>query len=278
MKKNRLFKLIGLYVALALLALLFLFPLVWMIVSSFKSEAQIFADLQSFKAFVPYTFSLDNYTGVFERIPFIRYLLTSTLYVSVIVLLGLFVNSLAAYAFARMEFKGRDFLFAAVVALIIIPFESILLPLYLIIDEFDWLNTYQALIVPFIANAFNIFMFRQFFLNLPKELEESARMDGASTLRIFFQIVIPLSKPVFITVALLTFITHWGDFMWPLIATTDESVRPLQVGMQFFFHQPPVKYGHVMAALTMATIPLLIIFVFFQKYYVQGIASAGMKN
>ncbi|OYD59851.1 ABC transporter permease [Fictibacillus aquaticus] len=263
---------------LIILACLFLFPLVWMVISSFKTESRIFMDLTSFNAFLPTDFTFANYSAVFERIPFFRYIITSTLYVSVIVVLGLFVNSLAAYAFARMTFKGRDVLFAAVVALIIIPFESILLPLYLIVDELDWLNTYQALIVPFIANAFNIFMFRQFFLNLPKELEESARMDGASTLRIFFQIVIPLSKPVFITVALLTFITHWGDFMWPLIATTDESVRPLQVGMQFFFHQPPVKYGHIMAALTMGTIPLLLIFLFFQKYYVRGIASAGMKN
>ncbi|MFC7370156.1 carbohydrate ABC transporter permease [Fictibacillus iocasae] len=277
MKKSPL-KTVLLYVLLTLLAALFLFPLVWMVISSFKTESRIFMDLKSFHAFLPTAFSLDNYAAVFNRIPFIRYIVTSTVYVSVIVVLGLFVNSLAAYAFARMSFKGRDFLFAAVVALIIIPFESILLPLYLIVDELDWLNTYQALIVPFIANAFNIFMFRQFFLNLPKELEESARMDGASTLRIFFQIVVPLSKPVFITVALLTFITHWGDFMWPLIATTDENVRPLQVGMQFFFHQPPVKYGHIMAALTMATIPLLIIFLFFQKYYVRGIASAGMKN
>ncbi|MFC0189706.1 carbohydrate ABC transporter permease [Fictibacillus aquaticus] len=276
--KKTVWKDVLLYMVLIILACLFLFPLVWMVISSFKTESRIFMDLTSFNAFLPTDFTFANYSAVFERIPFFRYIITSTLYVSVIVVLGLFVNSLAAYAFARMTFKGRDVLFAAVVALIIIPFESILLPLYLIVDELDWLNTYQALIVPFIANAFNIFMFRQFFLNLPKELEESARMDGASTLRIFFQIVIPLSKPVFITVALLTFITHWGDFMWPLIATTDESVRPLQVGMQFFFHQPPVKYGHIMAALTMGTIPLLLIFLFFQKYYVRGIASAGMKN
>ncbi|MED4731139.1 carbohydrate ABC transporter permease [Aneurinibacillus migulanus] len=267
-----------LYIVLLLLATAFLFPLLWMIVSSFKNEAQIFADLRSFKAFVPTSFSLENYHQVFARIPFLHYVWTSVLYVTLIMLFGLLVNALAAYAFARMEFKGRDVLFAIVVALIIVPFESILLPLYIVVDEFGWLNSYTGLIVPFIANAFNIFMFRQFFLNLPRELEESARIDGASTLRIFFQIVVPVSKPVFTTVGILTFITHWGDFMWPLIMTTDDRVRPLQVGMQFFFHQPPVQYGQVMAALTMATLPLLIVFIFFQRYIIQGIAQSGMKN
>lgn len=267
-----------LYAVLLLLMVAFLFPLLWMIVSSFKNEAQIFADLRSFKAFIPTSFSLVNYRQVFTRIPFLHYMWTSVLYVTLIMLFGLLVNALAAYAFARMEFKGRDVLFSVVVALIIVPFESVLLPLYIVVDKFGWLNSYTGLIVPFIANAFNIFMFRQFFLNLPRELEESARMDGASTLRIFFQIVVPVSKPVFTTVGILTFITHWGDFMWPLIMTTDDRVRPLQVGMQFFFHQPPVQYGQVMAALTMATLPLLFVFIFFQRYIIQGIAQSGMKN
>lgn len=282
MQKDKRLKQALLYGIMLILTGVFMFPVVWMLASSFKNEAQIFHDIDSFRAFLPPVGGEQgyfvNYAQALERVPLLRYLLNSLFYVSVLIIFGLLVNSMAAYAFARLRFPFRDFLFAVVVALIIIPLESIFLPLYLLMDRFGWVNTYQALIIPFVANAFNIFLFRQFFLSFPTELEEAAKMDGASVWRTFFQLVVPLSKPAFATVAVLTFVLHWSDFLWPLMVTTDDAVRPIQVGLQFFFHQPPVQYGQVMAALTMATIPVVVIFLFFQKYYIQGVSRTGMKN
>jgi multiple sugar transport system permease protein/fructooligosaccharide transport system permease protein len=148
----------------------------------------------------------------------------------------------------------------------------------LIVNNFGWVNSFQALIVPFIANCFNIYLFKQFFSGIPDEFLEAARVDGASDLRTFLQIVLPQSTTVFATVFILTFVAHWGDFMWPLIVASDDSVRTIQVGLQFLFTNPPQLYGVILAGLTFSTIPLAIIFLMFQKYYVQSAASSGLKG
>ena len=260
------------------MSILFITPLLWMVVSSFKPETRIFADLSSIKALLPLDFTLDNYKAAFDRIPMIKYLNNSIFYVSVIAVSGLAVNSICGYALAKLHFKGREFILSAVIALMIVPFESILMPLFFIVNNLQWVDTWLALIVPFIANSFSIFMFRQFFMDIPNEILESASIDGSSTMKTFVSIVVPLSGPVFATVFILDFISHWGDFMWPILVTTGESLRNVQLGIQTFFTLPPVFYGQIMATLTFTTVPIILLFLLLQKYYVQGITSSGIKG
>lgn len=274
---TRKFKLF-LYTSNIIMSILFIIPLLWMVASSFKPEQQIFADLQSIKALLPLDFTLDNYLKAFDRIPMMKYLFNSIFYVSVICISGLGVNSICGYALAKLKFRGKEFILISIVALLIVPFESILMPLYLVVNSLHWVDTWFALIVPFIANCFSIFMFRQFFMDIPNELLESAAMDGSSPMRTFLTIVVPLSGPVFTTVFMLDFITHWGDFMWPILVTTGESLRNVQLGIQTFFTLPPIYYGQIMATLTFTTFPIIVLFLLLQKYYVQGITSSGIKG
>ncbi|UQZ83807.1 L-arabinose transport system permease protein AraQ [Paenibacillus konkukensis] len=267
-----------LYAANVIVSLLFITPLLWMVVSSFKPEPRIFADLSSYKALLPVDFTLDNYRKAFERIPMFKYLFNSLFYVSVICLCSLGVNSLCGYALAKLNFKGRAWILTCIVALMVVPFESILMPLYFVVNTLHWVNTWLALIVPFIASCFNIFMFRQFFMDIPNELLEAAAMDGSSPMKTFLTLVVPLSGPVFTTVFILTFISHWGDFMWPILVTTGEDLRNVQLGIQTFFTLPPIYYGQIMATLTFTTLPIVVLFLCLQKYYVQGIASSGLKG
>ncbi|MGO4546709.1 carbohydrate ABC transporter permease [Paenibacillus sp. 2TAB23] len=261
-----------------IMALLFVTPLLWMVVSSLKPENQIFADLSSIKSLIPMNITFDNYIDAFSRIPMMKYLSNSLFYVSIISISGLVVNSICGYALAKLEFKGKDVTLTVIIALLIVPFESILMPLYFIVNSLHWVDTWLAMIVPFVANCFSIFMFRQFFMDIPNEILESASIDGSTAMRSFASIVVPLSGPVFATVFILDFISHWGDFMWPILVTTGESMRNVQLGIQTFFTLPPIYYGQIMATLTFTTIPIIILFLFLQKYYVQGITSSGIKG
>ncbi|HBY95731.1 MAG TPA: sugar ABC transporter permease [Chloroflexi bacterium] len=268
------------YIGMIILALFFIFPIVFMLVTSIKTdENQILHDVSGLTAFVPYgPLGVENFKNVFERMNFGRFMFNSVLIVGTMVLVGLFVNSLAAYALARMRWKGRALVVAIVVALIIIPFEAVAIPLLLLVNRFGWLDTYHVQIIPFIADAFSIFLFYQFFIGLPKDLEEAALVDGAGRLRIYWNIIVPLSRPVFATVAILQFLFHWGDYMWPLMVTRGESVRPLMIGMQQFFGQYPRLWGDIMAFAAMITIPVLVVFLLFQRWFVQSVASAGVKG
>ena len=279
--------LIGNYILLVILAIFFLFPIVFMVVSSLKSnEEQLLSDLSSLKAFIPYgTISLGNYSGVFARLRFGQYMFNSVFIVTMIVVFGLFVNSLIAYALARMNFPGRRLMLAVLIALIIVPFESIAVPLLLMVNNlpwFDgsttWIDSYQVQIIPFIADAFSIFLFYQFFIGIPKELEEAALVDGASRFRMYWRLIVPLSRPVFATVAILQFLTHIGDFLWPLMVTTGDTFRPLMIGLQVFFGQQPRSWGEIMAFASMITIPILIVFLLFQRWFMQSVASTGIKG
>lgn len=260
-----------------ILAVIFLAPLVWMVVSSVKPEINIFADMTSVKAFLPIDGSFDNYRAILEKGEIVRTMWNSIYYVSITIFVGLIVNSMCGFALAKLQFRGRDFLFSMIVALIIIPLESIILPLYFMIFKFKMLNTFFALIAPFTANCFSIFLFRQFFVDIPDSLLEAAYIDGASPLRAFFKIVLPLSFPVYATVLILQFIEHWGDFLWPVLVT-DDKTKTVQLGLQTLFTAPPVHYGPIFAALTLSTLPVVVMFIFFQKYYVQGIAQSGIKG
>lgn len=275
-KKKRVSRVV-LYTFNIILSLLFLAPVIWMVVSSLKPEVSIFADMSSMKAFWPTEASFDNYSNILQKGEIIKSILNSVYYVAVTIVFGLIINSMCGYALAKLQFRGKDFLFSLVVALIIIPLESIILPLYFLIFKAKMLYTFTALIAPFVANCFSIFLFRQFFIDIPDSLIEAAALDGASPLRTFFSIVLPLSYPVYATVLILQFIEHWGDFLWPVLVT-DDRTKTVQLGLQTLFTAPPVHYGPILAALTISTIPVIIMFAFFQKYYVQGIASAGIKG
>lgn len=284
---QKLIQIIFNYLIMIGLAIFSLFPILFTLITSFKAdENQVLRDVSSLAAFIPYgNLSLENYRNVFERIPFGQYLFNSILISSSIVILGLLINSLMAYALARMQFRGRDLLLGLIVALIIVPFQAVAVPLLLMVNRLPWidgsttwLNSYHVQIIPFIADAFSIFLFYQFFIGLPKDLEEAARVDGAGRFRIYWQLVIPLSRPVFATVAILQFLTHWGDFLWPLMVTRGDDYRPLTVGMQVFFGQEPRQWGDIMAFASMVTIPVLVVFLIFQKWFVQSVASAGIKG
>lgn len=270
---------IGTTISILLLGFLFISPLLWMIIASVKPETLIFQDM-GFEAFIPKEITFDNYAKVLfsENINFFRYMGNSLFTVGMIVLIGTVVNSICAYALVKLKFPGSDFILIVIIALYVVPFESVLIPLYIVVNNFGWINEYPALIVPFIASAFNIFLFRQFFMGFPKELEEAAQIDGASPWQTFIRIVVPNSKPVFATAAILTFVTHWSDFMWPLIVATDQSIQTVQIGIQYLFTDNNIQYGQIMAALTLTTIPVILIFLFFQRYYVQGITSSGVKG
>jgi multiple sugar transport system permease protein/fructooligosaccharide transport system permease protein len=270
---------IAVTISILVLGFLFIAPLLWMIVASLKPETLIFKDM-GLEAFIPKDITLDNYTNILftENINFFHYMWNSLYSVGMIVLLGTIVNSICAYALVKLKFPGSDFILIIIIALYVVPFESVLIPLYIVVNSFGWINEFPSLIVPFIAEAFNIFLFRQFFIGFPKELEEAAQIDGATPWQTFWKIVVPNSKPVFATAAILTFVSHWSDFMWPLIVATDESIQTVQVGIQYLFTDNNIQYGQIMAALTLTTIPVILIFLFFQRYYVQGITSSGVKG
>jgi multiple sugar transport system permease protein len=270
--------LIGSYILSIGLALLFIAPIAFMFVASLKPDELVLAQAGSWQGFIPIPASFKNYQDVFDRVNFSQFFLNSIFITSMVVLAGLLVNSLAGYALARLRWRGRATLLLVVLALMIIPFEAIAVPLFFQITLLGWRNTYLAQILPFIANAFSIYLFYTFFIGLPKELEEAARIDGASTIRTYFEIIVPISKPVFATVAILTFLTQWGSFLWPLMVTIDESVRPLPVAIAAFQTLPPIQWGDLMSFGVMMVAPMLLVFLLFQKWFVAGVASTGSKG
>jgi multiple sugar transport system permease protein len=267
------------YLLMTLLATFFLFPVVIMLVSSFKpDDALIMRHMSSGLAFVPTEVSLQNYRDVFANVAFLTALRNSVAIVGSIVVIGLFVNSLIAYGLARFRFRGRALLVSMVIALIIIPFESIAVPLLLIVNRFGWLDTLYVQAIPFIADAFSIFLFYQFFIQVPRDLEEAAVVDGASRFRVYWSVVLPLSRPIIATVTILLFLRHWGQLLWPVMVARSVEVRPLTVAMQQFFGQQPREWGQIMAFAAMITIPVLIVYLLFNRWFVQSIASSGVKG
>jgi multiple sugar transport system permease protein len=276
----------------ALLGLFFLFPIVFMFVSSLKPDDQIFADLTSPRAFLPVgDISLDNYADVFDTVPAWRFLANSIGISVITVGLGIVVNSMAAFALSRMQWRGRGFVLAAIIATLVVPFETFALPLlwwvnklpWLVVQDgqllwsFGWLDSYHVQIIPFIANAFSIYLYYSYFSSIPKELDEAARVDGASWFRIYRSIIMPLSGPATATVAILTFLPAWNQFLWPLMVVQSENMRPVMVGVQYFF-QLNVAWGPMLAYATLITIPVLALFLSLQRVFIGSIASSGVKG
>ncbi|MER7604510.1 carbohydrate ABC transporter permease [Nocardioides sp. NPDC127503] len=275
-----------------LLVVVFSFPLLFMFVSSFKPDAQIFADLTSVRAILPIgDISLDNYRGVFDRVPAGRMLLNSVGISLLTVVLGILVNSMAAFSLSRMRWRGQKVVLMGIIATLIVPFETFALPLVWWVDKLPWLqldgfrlvmtegwlDSYHVQIIPFLANAFSIFLFYQYFQSIPKELDEAARMDGASWFGIYRMVVMPLSGPAIATVAILTFLPAWNQYLWPLMVVQTEDYRPVMVGIQYFF-QLNVSWGQIMAYASMITVPVLALFLAFQRAFIGSIASAGVKG
>jgi multiple sugar transport system permease protein len=277
------------YIGRILLLLVFGLPLLFLMVSSFKPDLQIFGDLTSIKAFLPVgDLTLDNYRGVFERVPFATFMINSIIISVVTVGLGLIVNSMAAFALSRITFKGQKLILGIILATLIVPFETMALPLlwwsnklpfYDFVNGYSqgWLDTYQIQIVPFIANAFSIFLFYQYFDSIPKSLDEAATVDGAGWFRIYRSIIMPLSGPAIATVAILTFLPAWNQYLWPLMVVQTEELRPVMVGIDYF-KQLNVAWGQIMAYATMITVPILVLFIAFQRSFINSIASSGVKG
>lgn len=260
------------------IGIIFVSPLIWMISASLKPESQIFANMNSLKTFFPVSVSFNNYVEVFTRMNLPQVFKNTLLYIALILVLDLLVNSMCGYALAKFEFKGKGAIMNLVVALMVLPMEAIMLPLYIEMSQLGWVNTLVALVIPFVAKCFSIYMFRQFFCDIPDDLIEAAAIDGCRPAGTFFKIVMPISKTVYATVFILDFVAHWNDFMWPFLVMTGEDKRTIQLAVQSFFGTQPVHYSAIMAALVISAIPMIIMFIFMQKYYVEGIASSGIKG
>ena len=258
------------YLLLSVLAIACLMPFIWMVLTSLTPENEIMT-----RTWVPSRLAWENYPRAFTFFPFARFL-GNTLVVAIGgTLLHLVTSCLAAYAFARLRFRGREPLFLLYLGTLMIPQQVTIVPLFLMMRELGWINTFTALILPSAFHALGVFLLRQFFLTIPRELEESAFMDGAGRLRILWQIILPLSKPALATLAVFTFIREWNAFLWPLIATTSPDMRVLSVGLSLFTGQYGTEWHLLMAAATITLLPSLIVFVFTQRYFVQGIALTG---
>ncbi len=268
-----------LYLVLAtLLALLFIFPLVWMVASSMKSEQAVYQDLGTWKSFLP-SFNISEwftpYQEISSRFNLFQYIANSIFYATCVTIGSIIVNSLAGYAFAKFDFFGKKALFALMLALLVIPGETIMITKFSIVQRLGILNTRLAVILPALSAPLFIYMFRQFFKAISNELLEAARMEGASHFRIFWNIMLPLSKPAIATVGTLSFIGSWNDYIWPLMVLTNTSDFPLQVAITNINNTQPAYTNQIMAMLTISTIPLILIYIFFQKYLVQGLGSSG---
>ncbi|MBP6787944.1 MAG: carbohydrate ABC transporter permease [Candidatus Promineofilum sp.] len=280
------------YLPLLILVFFFTFPLIFMIVSSFKgTNQQIFGDLRSLRAFLPVgELTMANYERVFSDSNFPRYMLNSVILTTITILLSLAVNSMAAYALSRLRWPGQKLILSIIIATLIIPGQATIMPLLLVVSRLPalsfegglhltqgWLDSYHVQIIPFIVGAYSIFLFYQFFQDIPKDFDEAALVDGASRFQIFYRIIMPISMPVFASVAILTFISSWNSFLWPTMTVQSDELRPVMVGLLFFF-QRDTQWGEVMAYTTMITVPVLLFFFIFQSAFVKSLASSGVKG
>jgi multiple sugar transport system permease protein len=251
-----------------------LIPFIWMISGSFRSEADLFKDPASL---FPTSITLHGYIGIWQQLPFLRLLANSFIFAGVTTAATLLFDSMCAYALSRVHFRGRTIAFWIVIATLMVPFQVTLIPVFIELFHLGWLNTYQGLIIPRATSAFGIFLFRQFFISIPTELDEAARIDGASHWRIYWQIILPLSKPAIATVAILNFMNLWNDLLWPLVVTTSPNMLTLPAALTLFGGQHITDHAILLAGATISLLPIAIGFFFAQKYFVAGVATTGLK-
>jgi len=264
-----------LYSLLALGLLLALTPLWWMIAASLMPPGEA----NSFPPRLwPSTVTFEHYAALFTRLDLARYLLNSTLLAGAVTVISLFINSMAGYAFAKFRFRGRDRLFQGLLAALVIPAQVAMLPLFLLLKQFGLINTYWGVIIPGMASIFGIFLIRQYLLAIPDSLLDAARMDGAGEFRIYWSLVLPLCRPILVTLAIFTFMGAWNDFMWPLIVLTDSSLYTLPVALANLLGEHVQDTELMMAGSVLTVLPVMLLFVALQKYYIAGIMLGGMKG
>ena len=264
------------YVALALVTFLMIFPLIIVVIVSFTPNAVT----QTWPPkIIPSAWTLDNYTSLFQRLPIGRELLNTIVFAGAVTIISVFFDSLAAYGLSRVDFKGRGILLAVLIATMMIPAMALLIPVYKLLGSMGLVNSYLGIIIPRMADVGGIFLLRQFFISIPKDLDNAARIDGAGEFRIFAQIILPNAVPAILTVGMFNFMGNWNDLLWPLIMTSKPETRTITAGLAMLTgHGSSVTpYGVVVAGALISALPLLIVFFFVQKRFVEGIAMTGMK-
>ncbi len=264
-----------LHVVMYGLAIITVAPFLWVLLSSFKDVSEI---LTYPPRWIPHRFILENYVNAFQAAPFGRYYANS-IFVATSVTLGQLVTcSLAAYAFARLKFWGREVLFYLFLGTMMIPGQVVMIPSFMVLHWLGWIDTYEALIVPGLASAFGTFLLRQFFLTIPRDLEDAASIDGCNRFGVLWRIIMPLSRPALATLAVFTFMGVFNDFLWALIVISSEDLKTVQLGLAIFRDRYQTDWGQLMAASVTATLPILTVFFFAQKYFIKGITLSGLKD
>ncbi len=263
---------VGVFILTAFLAVLVVFPLLWMFSSAFKSPDEV-----SSISLLPSAPTLANFTYVFTQVPFLLYMLNSFIVATTVTIGALFFHSMAAYALSWLKFPGRDVIFLGIFATFLVSLPVILVPLFILVKLLGLLNNFGGLIIPALFNAFGIFLLRQFYLSIPKELGESATLDGCNQWQVYWYLIIPLSKPILSALAVFFFLANWNSFLWPLTITNDQSLWMVQIGIANFQTQYAGAWNYIMAASTVAALPTLLLFFIFQRQLVTSIKSSGFK-
>ncbi|GES46384.1 sn-glycerol-3-phosphate transport system permease protein UgpE [Rhizobium dioscoreae] len=256
----------------AILALMTLFPLLWMVSIAFKPAAESFSS-----SLIPEAPTLDNFIYVLTGVPFIRYMLNSFLVSATVTIVALFFHTMAGYALARLRFPGREIIFLAIFSTFLVSLPVVIVPLFIIVKAMGMINSYAGLIIPAIFNAFGIFLLRQYYLSLPREIEEAAVIDGAGYWRIYWSVILPLSRPIMSALAILFFLANWNSFLWPLTITSNANLWMVQVGIANFKSQYSASWNYMMAASTIVAIPTLVLFVIFQRQIMDSLKTSGLK-
>jgi len=262
------------WLLLAAGAAVMIFPVYWMFATAVRPKEEIFGGAAGL---IPSAFVWQNFAEATQRMPFLQWAVNSSVIAVIAVIITVALNLLSGYAFAKFRFAGRNILFIGVLSALMIPIQVILVPLFLVISQLGLLNSYWGVILPRAAEAFGIFMVRQFMVSIPDELLEAARLDGASELSIFFRIVVPLSKPIIAVLVIFTFMWRWNDFALPLVVLMDQDMYTVQLGLNILKGQYNTEWTNIMAIALLSLTPMLVIFAFFQRYFVQGIAGSGLK-
>lgn len=262
------------HVILTFGAVIMIFPFLWMISTSLKTYIET---ISYPPRLLPEVFQWSNYQYVLDTCPFFRFYLNSIVTTAAIVIGQLITCSMGAYAFSRLEFRGRDKMFVGYLATLMVPSQVTMIPTYIIVSKLKWIDTYQALIIPCLFSAYGTFLLRQFFMTIPKSLEESVLIDGGGAYRCFFHIILPLTKTALITFGTFVFQFAWNNYLWPLLVTNSINMFTLPMGIKFFVGQFTTYYHYMMAAATMAMIPMIVVYLFAQRYFTSGIALSGIK-
>jgi len=275
MEKKKILTKIIIYLVLIIVTITMLFPFLWMLSSSIKLDKDIFAfPIQ----WIPDNPQWSNYRDIWTRIPLMTFIKNTAKITLIVTALQLLTSSFAAYAFSKLQFKGRDFLFMAYIATIAIPWQAYMVPQFIMMRSFGLNNTHLAIILLQAFSAFGVFMMRQFYQGIPDSLIEAARIDGMNDYQIYARIMLPLSKPAISTLTIFTFVTTWNDFLGPLLYLTRDELKTIQIGLRMFITQYSAEYGLIMAASVVVLIPVLVVFLSLQKYFVQGVATTGVKG